>query len=364
MVREVKDGQYENPAGEPLPVEVYRQPRPAARRPAVQALGLRHVPRDARPDDSSPWSAPTASASTGPARSEFTGHVRGPGVPAGKIDLDFDLPRTVYFRGETDQGEGRRQLPVRDAAGEPADRGRPAARRPRPPRRDRRRRAVRVRAGDRRVRRGADRSSSSPACRRTTSPRRPRSSWPSAPSASSLTRPATSTSTASASPSRRPRPGRPGRADRPGPAGGREGRSGSCSRDGVDRARGLAARRRRPTRRRARLRSALKIDDEEGGTYVLRVSGTDRFENAVLADRLADDLGQEGRDEAPHPDRPGRRSRSARRPRSTSTTAGRPARRCWRGRPTASSRTRSSRSRRATTRSRGRWTARSSPTSP
>ncbi len=39
---------------------------------------------------------------------------------------------------------------------------------------------------------------------------------------------------------------------------------------------------------------ALAIDDDEGGSYVLRVAGTDRFGNPVVANRGLDHLRKQG----------------------------------------------------------------------
>ena len=77
---------------------------------------------------------------------------------------------------------------------------------------------------------------------------------------------------------------RPGRADRPGarrrgPQAGRRRPGGSPS------ARSQRKAARRPTPRRARARSRFKVDDDAGGPYVVRVAGTDRFGNPIVADR-------------------------------------------------------------------------------
>ena len=94
------------------------------------------------------------------------------------------------------------------------------------------------------------------------------------------------------------------------------------------RARRLAQARSRPTPRPGKASLTFRADDAQGGRYVLRVAGTDRFGNPIVADRAIYDLGQEGRDQAPAAGRPpvvqGRRGGRA----STCTAAAGPARRC------------------------------------
>ena len=58
----------------------------------------------------------------------------------------------------------------------------------------------------------------------------------------------------------------------------------STRRAGSASARSAQDRRERSTRR-ARRRSRFRIDDAQGGNYVLRVAGTDRFGNPIVADR-------------------------------------------------------------------------------
>ena len=70
------------------------------------------------------------------------------------------------------------------------------------------------------------------------------------------------------------------------------------------RARGLRPGPSRPTRRPARGRSRSRSRTSTAGAYVVRVAGTDRFGNPIVADRRLDDLGQGGRDPAPAPGRP------------------------------------------------------------
>ncbi len=108
----------------------------------------------------------------------------------------------------------------------------------------------------------------------------------------------------------------------------------------------------------------LKVDDDEGGRIVVRASGTDRFGNPVVAQIDADDLRVGGRERAAHSWPTAAGSRSASRRRSACTAGCRRDWRCWPGRPTGSSSTVSCRSRKGTTRSTGRSMATSSRTSP
>ena len=60
---------------------------------------------------------------------------------------------------------------------------------------------------------------------------------------------------------------------------GRRRRAGSTEREVV------AQDARRPTPKTGKGSVSLKVDDEQGGRYVVRVAGTDRFGNPVVADR-------------------------------------------------------------------------------
>ena len=74
VVREVREGQYANVPEGGLPLRGRRQPRPADRRPAGHALGIRHVPR-------------VAAARLG----RPGGHVSRHGLPAGQERLRRQL---------------------------------------------------------------------------------------------------------------------------------------------------------------------------------------------------------------------------------------------------------------------------------
>ena len=52
-----------------------------------------------------------------PGKSDFAGAFEVQSYQLEKIDLAFDLTKTVYFRGETIEGDARRQVPVRHPAG-------------------------------------------------------------------------------------------------------------------------------------------------------------------------------------------------------------------------------------------------------
>ena len=155
--------------GRDLPARGLRQPGPAVRRPAGEALGVRHVPRVASPLDEA---APVGTYRVRlfqPGKSEFAGAFEVQAYQLEKIDLAFDLPQDRLLPGRDDQG--RRSSPSTSTA--PRWRGRPIAV------------ALpdgRTLAGQDRRRRASTRSSSrptgsprsrrcgwSPGCRRTTS---------------------------------------------------------------------------------------------------------------------------------------------------------------------------------------------------
>ena len=161
VVREVANGQYANVPNGGLPLRGRRQPRPADRRPAGHALGLRHVPRVAR------------------ARHGRAGrHLSRPGLPAGQERLRRQLRGPVVsaradrpgLRLEEDRVLSRRDDPGRRWSRAtsterpwPAGRSRSAARRPHPPRHDRRGRQVSRRVPHRGIRRGAGAAAGRPA---------------------------------------------------------------------------------------------------------------------------------------------------------------------------------------------------------
>ena len=104
VVREVKDGQYAN-----VPKAVYRlevtdsKGRPFAARPVtLSEFGTfhEHLALDV--------GAPVGTYRVRvyqPGKSEFTGAFEVQSYKLEKVDLEFDLPRTVYFRGETVKGK-------------------------------------------------------------------------------------------------------------------------------------------------------------------------------------------------------------------------------------------------------------------
>lgn len=100
VVRETKDGRYENPAGVEYRLEVYdSRGRQFFSRPAtLSEFGTLHatVPVDS--------AAPVGTYRVRlfrPNGSEFSGQFEVQAYQLQKIDLAIDLPRTVYFRGET-----------------------------------------------------------------------------------------------------------------------------------------------------------------------------------------------------------------------------------------------------------------------
>ena len=164
-----KDGQYANVPGGRLPARSRRQPGPADRRPAGHALGVRHVPRDARRSTTARPVGTYRVRLYQPGKSEFAGAVRGPVVPARE-----DRPRVRPARRRSTTG-ARRSRPTSSPGTSTA---RPLAGRP-----------IAVRLPDGRIAPGDDRrggqvstsssrprgsprsrrSGSSRSCRRTTS---------------------------------------------------------------------------------------------------------------------------------------------------------------------------------------------------
>jgi tetratricopeptide (TPR) repeat protein len=104
VVREVRDGQYANPAGAAYKLEIYdsRGRQFMARSVTLGDFGTfaLTVPLDS--------GAPVGDYRVRlyqPGRSEFGGGFQVQAYQLQKIDLAFDLPRTVYFRGETIEGK-------------------------------------------------------------------------------------------------------------------------------------------------------------------------------------------------------------------------------------------------------------------
>ena len=100
VVREAKDGQYANPAGEAYKLEVYdARGRLLLARPAtLSEFGTFH--EALRLDSGAPVGSYRVRLFR-PGRGDFAGSFEVQSYKLEKIDLDFDLPRTVYYRGET-----------------------------------------------------------------------------------------------------------------------------------------------------------------------------------------------------------------------------------------------------------------------
>ena len=281
VVREVKDGQYANVPGADYRLEVTdsRGRQIVARH--GHALGLRHLPRTpAARRRGAGRHLPRPALPAGQER--LRRPVRGPVVPA-----RADRPDASTSRRRSTTG-ARRSRPTSSRATSTAHRS--------PTGRSRSACPTAARCTARPTPTGSITSSSPPrgsprsrrcgssrSCRRTTSPPRRSSCSRSAASASTwqttrdvyldgesfplrvTTRDAQGEPTGQALERRGPEAGHPGGADH--------------------RARGLAQDRRRPTPRPARASIPLAVDDEQGGHYVIRVAGTDRFGNPVVADR-------------------------------------------------------------------------------
>jgi uncharacterized protein YfaS (alpha-2-macroglobulin family)/TolA-binding protein len=104
VVREVSDGRYDNRPGAEYKLEVFdsRGRQFLARGVKLSDYGTFHatVPIDS--------AAPTGTYRVRlyqPGKSEFAGQFEVQAYQLQKIDLEFDLPRTVYFRGEKIEGD-------------------------------------------------------------------------------------------------------------------------------------------------------------------------------------------------------------------------------------------------------------------
>ncbi len=119
IVREVKDGQYDNPAGQGYKLEVYdAQGRLLlARGATLSAFGT--FQQTVRLDTAAPVGGYRIRLFR-PGGSDFSGSFEVQTYQLEKLGLDFDLPRTVYFRGETVRGS----VAARYGYGAPAS-GRP-----------------------------------------------------------------------------------------------------------------------------------------------------------------------------------------------------------------------------------------------
>ncbi len=100
VVREAKDGQYANPAGEAYKLEVYdsRGRLLFARPTTLSAFGTFH--ETVRLDPSAPVGSYRVRLFK-PGREDFSGSFEVQSYKLENIGLDFDLPRSVYYRGET-----------------------------------------------------------------------------------------------------------------------------------------------------------------------------------------------------------------------------------------------------------------------
>ena len=130
VVREVEDGQYANVPGADLPPGGLRQPGPADRRPRPVTLSEFGTFHERLPLDAG---APVGTYRVRlyqPGKSDFAGQFEVQAYQLEKIDLAFDLPKTVYFRGETIEADVVARYQYGTPAGRPADR-RAAPRRPR-----------------------------------------------------------------------------------------------------------------------------------------------------------------------------------------------------------------------------------------
>ena len=100
VVREAKDGQYANPSGESYKLEVYdaRGRLLIARPTRLSEFGTFHEALRLDPG------APVGSYRVRlfkPGQGDFAGSFEVQSYKLEKIDLEFDLPRSVYYRGET-----------------------------------------------------------------------------------------------------------------------------------------------------------------------------------------------------------------------------------------------------------------------
>ncbi len=103
IIREAKDGQYENPAGQNYKLEVHdaRGRLLIAKGVALSPFGTFH--QAVRLDPSAPVGAYRIRLFK-PGGSDFSGNFQVQSYKLEKLGLDFDLPKTIYFRGETVQG--------------------------------------------------------------------------------------------------------------------------------------------------------------------------------------------------------------------------------------------------------------------
>ena len=262
VVREVEDGQYAN-----APKAVYRLEVTDSRgrqivAQAGHALGVRHLPRAAPARRRRPRSGTYRVRLYQPGKSDFAGQFEVQAYQLEKIDLAFDLKKTVYFRGETVAADLVARYQYGEPAAGPAGR-RPPARRPDRPRHDRRRRASSTSSSRPRGSPRSRRSGSSPSCRRTTSPPSPTSRSPSAPSRSTSSTTRDVYLDGESFQVQVDDPRRPGRADRPGRS--RSRWSSGSPRRGRTTEREVARKALKTDPKTGQGAVALKADDEQGG---------------------------------------------------------------------------------------------------
>ena len=103
VVREAKDGQYANPAGETYKLEVYdaRGRLLVARDAKLSAFGTFH--ESLKLDPAAPLGAYRVRVYK-PGQGDFSNTFTVQAYQLEKLALDFDLPRTVYYRGEPVKG--------------------------------------------------------------------------------------------------------------------------------------------------------------------------------------------------------------------------------------------------------------------
>jgi len=99
VVREAKEGQYSNPSGESYRLEVYdsRGRLLVARPTKLSEFGTFHEASGSTPGPGRGLSGPVIQAGAG----DFAGAFEVQSYKLEKIDLDFDLAKSVYYRGET-----------------------------------------------------------------------------------------------------------------------------------------------------------------------------------------------------------------------------------------------------------------------
>ena len=100
VVREADHGQYANPAGEAYKLEVYDARGRLLLAHDVKLSGFGTFHEAIRLDSSAPVGSYRVRLYK-PGRGDFAGAFEVRSYKLEKVDLEFDLPRTVYYRGET-----------------------------------------------------------------------------------------------------------------------------------------------------------------------------------------------------------------------------------------------------------------------